>query len=58
MTATEHPEHGIRCPWCNAPAAQRCTTTRGRRLAIPSHDARIEAHAALTATDRQTGEAG
>lgn len=40
-----HPEHAIRCPWCHAPAGQRCTTPRGKRLAIPSHDARLQAWA-------------
>lgn len=38
------PEWTIRCPWCNAPAGNRCTTPRGRRLPINSHDARITAH--------------
>jgi hypothetical protein len=41
MTAT--PEHAIRCPWCEAPVGQRCTTRRGRSLGKPSHDARIDA---------------
>lgn len=40
MTAEDHPEWAIPCPWCQAPAGARCTTTRGRRLPIPSHDAR------------------
>lgn len=48
------PEHAIRCPWCNAPAGQRCTTTRGRKLAIPSHDARIQAWAAQQQTEEET----
>ncbi|MFC5144254.1 hypothetical protein [Streptomyces aureoversilis] len=38
-----HPEHAIPCPWCKAQPGQRCTGQRGRRLAIPSHDARITA---------------
>ncbi len=38
-----YPEHAIRCPWCHAPAGQRCTGKRGRRLAIASHDTRITA---------------
>lgn len=37
---TRPPEHAIRCPWCHAPAGARCTSPRGRRLAIQSHDAR------------------
>ena len=37
------PEWSIRCPWCNAPAGSRCTSPRGRRLPIDSHDARINA---------------
>ncbi|WP_432010150.1 zinc finger domain-containing protein [Streptomyces cucumeris] len=46
MTGREqHPEHAIRCPWCKAPAGARCTTQRGRKLAIPSHDARLQAWA-------------
>jgi hypothetical protein len=48
------PEWSIRCPWCGAPAGLRCTSPRGRRLAVASHDARIQAH---TATARQqTGD--
>ncbi|MFI7315180.1 zinc finger domain-containing protein [Streptomyces hygroscopicus] len=37
-----HPEHAIRCPWCHAPPGTRCTTPRGRKLTIPSHDARLQ----------------
>jgi hypothetical protein len=33
-------EWSIRCPWCKAPPGTRCTTQRGRRLPIESHDAR------------------
>ncbi|MEU0808756.1 hypothetical protein [Streptomyces sp. NPDC005970] len=40
-----HPEHAIRCPWCGAPPKQRCASPRGRKLAIPSHDARVQAWA-------------
>lgn len=43
---SDHPEHAIRCPWCQAPPGARCTTKRGRHLAIPSHQARHEAHTA------------
>jgi hypothetical protein len=46
---TKPPEWQIRCPWCNAPPQQRCTSPRGRRLAVESHDAR---HTAWTATIR------
>ncbi|MFI0915236.1 zinc finger domain-containing protein [Streptomyces abikoensis] len=38
-----HPEHAIRCPWCHAPPGERCTGQRGKRISIPSHDARINA---------------
>jgi hypothetical protein len=39
-----YPEHAIQCPHCGAPPGTRCTSrARGRPLAIPSHDARIEA---------------
>jgi hypothetical protein len=38
------PEWAIRCPWCQAAPGQRCTSPRGRRLPINSHDARINAH--------------
>lgn len=41
----DHPEWAIRCPWCAASPGTRCTTPTGRRLTIPSHDARITAHA-------------
>ncbi|MBL1100112.1 zinc finger domain-containing protein [Streptomyces coffeae] len=41
----QHPEHAIRCSWCGAPPKQRCTTPRGRKLTIPSHDARLQAWA-------------
>lgn len=45
---TQHPpEWQVRCPWCQAPPGQRCTSPRGRRLAISSHDARHTAHARL-----------
>ncbi|MFD4257757.1 hypothetical protein ACFWR9_08995 [Streptomyces sp. NPDC058534] len=47
---TDHPEWTIRCPWCGASPGQRCTTPNGRRIAIPSHDARITAHAEQTRT--------
>jgi hypothetical protein len=43
-----HPEWAVRCPWCHAPPGTRCTSPRGRRLAIASHDARTQAHARLT----------
>ncbi|MBH1939245.1 hypothetical protein I5Q34_34160 [Streptomyces sp. AV19] len=38
-----HPEHAIRCPWCGAQPGQRCTSPRGRRIPVPSHEARITA---------------
>jgi hypothetical protein len=34
------PAWAIRCPWCHAPPGTRCTSPRGRRLAIDTHDAR------------------
>lgn len=43
------PEHAVRCPWCGAPPGTRCTTPRGRKLSIPSHDARHQAAAQATA---------
>jgi len=47
MPDTVHPEWAIRCPHCQASPGTRCTSrARGRKLAIPSHDARIQAHAA------------
>lgn len=52
-----HPEHAIRCPWCQAPADQRCTTPRGRPLSIPSHQARIDAHHAATKPRAHPGAA-
>ena len=55
---TGQPEWAIRCPWCQAPAGQRCTRPSGGHLAIPSHDARTTAwndHQA-TQRDQQTGE--
>jgi hypothetical protein len=52
---TAPPEWAIRCPWCQAPPGQRCTSAgRGRRIAIPSHDARVTAWAA--ATDRHRNQ--
>ncbi|MEU5596613.1 hypothetical protein [Streptomyces sp. NPDC020298] len=55
MTAL--PEHAIRCPWCGAPAGQRCTTPRGRPIGIPSHDARTTAWQRQQADqDQQTGD--
>ena len=55
---TQLPEWAIRCPWCHAPPGQRCTSPRGRRLAIPSHDARVQAWTTHTkATEnQQTGD--
>jgi len=55
MTDTAaHPEHGVRCPWCQTPAGTRCTTRRGRHLSVPSHDARIDA---WTAAQREQAAA-
>jgi hypothetical protein len=39
------PEWSVRCPWCQAPPGSRCTSPRGRKLAIASHDARKTAYA-------------
>lgn len=56
---SDFPEWAIRCPWCGASPGQRCTSAgRGRRIAIPSHDARITTwtnHQAAQAADQQTG---
>lgn len=52
---TDFPEHAIRCPWCGARPGLRCTSPRGRKLAIASHDARKTAHAAAVDRDQQTG---
>lgn len=46
-------EWKIRCDWCGAPAGARCTTQRGRPLAIPSHDARTTAWTNTQTTERQ-----
>lgn len=52
MSAASQPEWAIRCPWCEAPAGQRCTTRRGRQLSRPSHDAHNQAWASQqTSTD-------
>lgn len=48
------PEWAIRCPWCNAGPGQRCTSPRGRRLPIESHDARINTHNARTAAENRS----
>jgi hypothetical protein len=58
--AAKPPEWAIRCPWCNAAPGNRCTSPRGRKLAIETHDARTTAHTALTARteNRATGETG
>lgn len=54
MTGREdRPEWAIRCPWCQAPAGQRCTRPSGGRLSIPSHEHRITAWNAQAAR-RQT----
>ena len=37
------PEWAVRCPWCHARPGQRCTSPRGRRLTVLSHDARTTA---------------
>jgi hypothetical protein len=44
------PAWSIRCPWCQAPPGQRCTSPRGRKLAIDTHDARTTAHRATKET--------
>jgi hypothetical protein len=49
--SSDPPAWSIRCPWCHAPPGQRCTSPRGRRIAITSHDARTTAW-----TTRQTTE--
>lgn len=46
---TVPPAWSVRCPWCGAPPGSRCTSPRGRRLVIDTHDARKTAH-------RQTGD--
>jgi hypothetical protein len=53
---TDHPEHAIRCPWCRAAPGNRCTSPRGRRLAIASHDARKDAWTARQSQDQQAGD--
>ena len=54
---TDFPEWQIPCPWCHASPGNRCTSPRGRRLTIPSHDARLTAWTNLrTEADQQTGE--
>ena len=54
MTRSEHPPAwSIRCPWCGAPPGQRCTSPRGRRLPIDTHDARLQAHAQTAAKEDQ-----
>ncbi|MEU8968096.1 hypothetical protein AB0D11_02275 [Streptomyces monashensis] len=54
---TDHPEHAIRCPWCHATPGNRCTSPRGRRIPVASHDARIQAWTTRTdARDQKTGE--
>ncbi|WP_159106696.1 zinc finger domain-containing protein [Streptomyces rishiriensis] len=37
------PAWQVRCPWCGAPPGSRCTSPRGRRLHIDTHDARTTA---------------
>lgn len=54
VTYTDHPEWAIHCPWCNAAVGQRCTSPRGRRIPVASHDARIQAW--QTAQDQKTGD--
>jgi hypothetical protein len=48
------PAWSIRCPWCQAPPGQRCTSPRGRKLAIDSHDARKTAHRPDTRQETST----
>ena len=56
-TSADHPEWAVRCDWCEAPAGQRCTTKRGRPIAIPSHEARLTAWTtAQAAANQQTGD--
>jgi len=54
---TKPPEWAIRCPWCQAAPGNRCTSPRGRRLHIETHDARTTAWTHQQ-TDRRTGEPG
>lgn len=53
---TDLPEWAISCPWCHAPPRRRCTSPRGRQLAIPSHDARIQAWTDQQTQDQQSGD--
>lgn len=54
MTRADHPpEWQIRCPWCQAAPGVRCTSPRGRRLTVHSHDARITA---WTTRPKETGQ--
>lgn len=50
---TQPPEWNIRCPWCQAAPGTRCTSPRGRRLDIESHDARINAWTQQPTKDNQ-----
>lgn len=53
---TGPPAWTVRCPWCNAAPGNRCTGQRGRRLAIETHDARIQEWAVHATVNQQTGE--
>ncbi|MER5715764.1 hypothetical protein [Streptomyces sp. NPDC002132] len=46
------PAWSIRCPWCQAAPGQRCTSPRGRRLPIDTHDARTTAWTNLAKEDQ------
>ena len=49
-----YPAHTVHCPRCHAPVGVRCTTPRGRKLAVPSHQARIDAYATQTTRSEET----
>jgi len=48
------PAWAVRCPWCGAAVGSRCTSPRGRKLTIDTHDARTTAW--TTTRHQQTGE--
>lgn len=50
------PEWATPCPWCHATPGNRCTSPRGRRLQITSHDARINAWSRQQARAQKTGD--
>lgn len=49
------PAESVRCPRCQVPSGERCTTRRGRKLTAGIHQERIDAHQPAPEPARKPG---